>query len=146
MPDIIRQASAIPYRRRAGRLEFCLITSMSGKHWGFPKGIIDPGNSPTETALLEAAEEAGLSGQIVGEPVGAYHYHKWGTELVVAVFLMEVSQTDDSWLEADQRQREWLDADHAVDRLDRLELQTMLHNALRQLNGRAPKDEKTGSA
>lgn len=135
MPDVIFQASAIPYRRRNGQLEFCLITSMSGKRWGFPKGIVDPGNSPTETALLEAAEEAGLEGRIIGEPLGTYEYQKWSSELVVAVFVMEVSQANDAWQEADLRERVWLTAEQAIDRLDRPALKTMLRRAIAQLNG-----------
>src|SRR5262245_1798891 len=79
----IAQACAIPYRLVEGRLEFCLITSISKGHWGFPKGIIDPGETPMETALKEAHEEAGLSGRIVGPLLGSYSYEKWDTTLHV---------------------------------------------------------------
>ena len=99
------QASAIPFRRRDGDLEFCLITSMSKRQWCFPKGIIDPGETPAETALKEAAEEAGLRGCIVGDALGEYEYGKWGRVLRVVVLLMEVHHADDDWPEAEHRQR-----------------------------------------
>ncbi len=133
MSNVIPQACAIPFRRQEERLEFCLITSMGGKRWGFPKGIIDPGNSPTDTALLEAEEEAGLHGRILGDVLGTFRYRKWDSDLDVAVYLMEVTSVDDQWLEADVRQREWLPGDEALDRLGRAELEPMLRQAMLQL-------------
>jgi 8-oxo-dGTP pyrophosphatase MutT (NUDIX family) len=113
----ILQACAIPFRHRDGMLEFCLITSSSRGHWGFPKGIIEGDDTPEETALIEALEEAGLRGRIVGEPIGEYRYQKWGTDLDVTVFLMEVDQVDDDWQEAELRQREWIPAEKVTSRL-----------------------------
>ena len=55
---------------REGRLEFCLITSTGKRRWSFPKGVIDPGETPPRTALKEAAEEAGLRGEICGKAAG----------------------------------------------------------------------------
>ena len=88
-----QQASAIPYRRRGEQLEFCLITSVSNGRWGFPKGLIDPGETAPQTALKEAREEAGIVGRVVGKPLGRYSYRKWNTSLAVTVFLMEVTET-----------------------------------------------------
>lgn len=65
----IDQACAIPFRSVARQLEFCLITSSSGR-WLFPKGFIDPGETFVEAALKEAAEEAGVHGRVLGDPVG----------------------------------------------------------------------------
>lgn len=140
MSNSISQACAIPYRREGGRLEFCLITSLGGRRWGFPKGIIEPGNSPSETALLEAAEEAGHHGRIVGDALGTFRYRKWDSELDVVVFLMEVSQVDTAWLEANLRQREWLPADETLGRLDRPELESMLRRAIARLDESSPLD------
>jgi 8-oxo-dGTP pyrophosphatase MutT (NUDIX family) len=94
-----------------------LITSTNRGHWGFPKGIIEGDDTPRDTALAEAHEEAGLRGRIVGEPIGEYRYQKWGTDLDVTVFLMEVETADDDWLESGVRQREWVAAMEAMDRI-----------------------------
>ncbi len=104
----IQQASAIPYRWNGERLEFCLITSMRSKRWIFPKGVIDPGETFAETALKESYEEAGLSGRIVGDPIGDYHYEKWNSTLHVTVVVMEVTRCDEKWQEADARSRRWV--------------------------------------
>jgi phosphohistidine phosphatase len=130
---MIHQASAIPCRRLDGQLEFCLITSASGRRWGFPKGIIDPGMSTEETALQEAFEEAGLRGRLVGEPLGKYCYKKWNTSLEVVVYLMEVTDVGGTWPEASVRSRVWLPSDEALRRLDRERLRELLLVALGRL-------------
>ncbi len=131
--SIIDQASAIPYRRTGGLLEFCLITSAKRARWGVPKGIIDPGDTAKQTALKEAEEEAGLQGQIVGEVLGRYEYHKWGSRLVVEVFLMEVTHTAEKWIEDHMRQRCWCTADEACHRIERTELLDIFEFALTQI-------------
>ena len=90
--------------------------------------------SAPETALQEAREEAGIHGRLVGEPLGAYRYRKWGTVLDVLVYLMEVTQVDDSWPESELRSRAWLSADAALGRLDREELRELLRVAVSRLS------------
>jgi 8-oxo-dGTP pyrophosphatase MutT (NUDIX family) len=132
----IEQATAIPYRRQGPWLEFCLITTAQGLRWGFPKGIIEPGQTAEEAALQESVEEAGLHGLIEGDDLGAYDYSKWGRTLHVRAFLMQVSQTDDDWLEAHFRRRAWCSFEEARSRLDRPPLRQLLAAALARLEGR----------
>ena len=127
------QAAAVPYRCRDGQPEFCLITSVRKGHWGFPKGIIDPGETPVQTALKEAEEEAGLHGRIEGDPLGKYEYYKWGTVLVVTVYLMQVTMTDADWQEASLRDRVWCRADEARAAISRQEFRELLEAALERI-------------
>ncbi len=133
MSPSIAQASAIPYRRQGGRVEVCMITSIRKGRWGFPKGIIDPGETAAETAIKEAEEEAGVRGHLDLQPVGAYTYAKWGTTLDVTVFLLEVAETDDDWPEAHLRQRAWLPLDRALLRLGRKQARPSLQAAIERL-------------
>ena len=128
------QASALPYRIRGGQLEFCLITSTGRRRWSFPKGIIDPGETPAETALKEAAEEAGLRGEICGKPLGKYQYSKWGRSLTVVVMLMKVRRAASQWDEADQRQRQWVAPREAVEIVDRPRLRRFVREAIKRLD------------
>jgi 8-oxo-dGTP pyrophosphatase MutT (NUDIX family) len=132
-PDRIPQASAVPYRRTRRGVEFCLVTSMRKQRWGFPKGIIDPGETPRETALKEAEEEAGLAGAIEGRPLGRYTYAKWGTTLHVSVYLMRVESVARDWAERAVRRRQWVTAAEALRRLDHGDLRRFVDAALKRL-------------
>ena len=70
------QAAAIPYRWQRGRLEIAIITKRQGENWIVPKGHIEPGETPRQSALREAGEEAGLVGRIERRPCGSYRYSK----------------------------------------------------------------------
>lgn len=136
----VEQASAVPYRFRDGQPEFCLITSTSSGKWGFPKGIIDPGETAEATAAKEAEEEAGLHGRIVGDPIGQYQYSKWGTTLRVTAYLMEVDGVDDDWAEAELRERVWHRAEEARAAISRATLRRLLDVAverIQSIEGRA---------
>jgi len=52
--------------------EVLLIKTPSGA-WSFPKGNIEPGEKPEETALREVWEETGIKGEII-DYVGEIHY------------------------------------------------------------------------
>ena len=136
-PSRFDQAGAVPFRRHEGQLEFCLITSTRAGRWQFPKGFIDPGETPDETALKEALEEAGVHGRIVGEPLGYYQYAKWGGTHSVLVLLMEVTQCDEHWFEDDMRQRRWVTAEQAGRLLSRPALRELLDVAVGRLGSDA---------
>jgi len=109
-----RQAAVIPLRRTSGSgVQVCLIRRKDSSKWGIPKGFIDRGDTPEQAALTEAYEEAGLSGQLMGESIGTYKYKKWGMSLTVAVFLMEVLEEESSWEEMGVRERRWLPIEEA---------------------------------
>ena len=44
-----------------------LVYSRVGKHWGFPKGHVEEGETEVETALRETKEEVGLDVEIIDE-------------------------------------------------------------------------------
>ncbi len=132
--QVVEQAGAIPFRKRKGKLEFCLITSARKKKWGFPKGMIDPGETYLETALKESHEEAGLHGEIIGDPVGSYEYSKWGLWLNVTVVLMQVTRVEDEWDEQHIRRRCWVSESKARNLIDRTELRALLGDAVERIS------------
>ena len=134
----IEQAGTVPFQFRDDTLEFCLITSSRTRRWGFPKGIIDPGDTAPSTALKESHEEAGLQGRIIGAPLGDYHYEKWGRTLHVTVFLMEVSHAADVWEESAWRDRCWATEDHAAELLADTKPAEFLHTALARIHAELP--------
>lgn len=55
--------------RRDGETPRVLVvqSSRDPRHWVLPKGHIDPGETPEETAVREVREEAGVVGEIEAE-------------------------------------------------------------------------------
>jgi 8-oxo-dGTP pyrophosphatase MutT (NUDIX family) len=129
----VAQACAVPFRRvNAERLEFCLVTSSRGQ-WLFPKGFIDPGDEPRDTAIREAFEEAGLIGRVVGKPLGYYQAAKGGTSIEVAAVLMEVLHSEPRWPEWTVRRRRWVNAKEAIALLGKPQLVELLELAVARL-------------
>jgi len=87
----LRTGRVIPYRYDSGgRLEILLIRRLDKERWGIPKGMIDPGATPEQTARAEAVEEAGVSGVLSEKPVGFFSFNKWEGIVHVTVFLMRL--------------------------------------------------------
>ena len=112
---LYEQSAVIPIRRQGGRLEVMLVSSSDGTHWVAPKGVIEEGMSPLQSALKEACEEAGIEGTPEPEPIGTYEYDKWGGTCHVTVFVLHVETEHATWDEDDVRQRRWLPAHQAAD-------------------------------
>jgi 8-oxo-dGTP pyrophosphatase MutT (NUDIX family) len=113
-----QQAAAIAVRRSESAFEVCLIRRKGSNTWGIPKGSVDPGDTHEETALKEAREEAGITGRLIGAPIGSYEYEKWSATFEVAVYLMEVLQQHANWQEAHFRERRWTSFGDAATLLD----------------------------
>jgi 8-oxo-dGTP pyrophosphatase MutT (NUDIX family) len=130
-----QQAAAIPVRRNGDAISVCLITAATSQSWGIPKGTIERGMSPEETALEEAWEEAGLRGRILGESLGSYEYEKDGVLLTVAVYLMEVEIEAKHWDEQELRRRRWVTVPVAVRMLKVHPAGHLVEEACRRLVG-----------
>jgi phosphohistidine phosphatase len=111
----IPQACAVPYRVAAGQIEVCVVTSMKKRRWTFPKGIVEPGETPSQAALKEAWEEAGVRGAISGPTLGSYERMKWGQPLQVACYLLHVEREYRAWPESGLRKRTWVPLDEVAD-------------------------------
>lgn len=125
-PDYYYQQSAVvPVRWQGDNLEILMITSKKGKRWIIPKGIIESGFSPADSAAKEALEEAGILGIVLPGVLGVFRYEKWGGICSAQVFVMKVTQVQDVWLE-DFRDRIWLKLEDAIDRTKEAALQKIL--------------------
>ena len=127
------QAAAIPFRRFGEDLQVCLIRRKGSRRWGIPKGFVDPGDTPEQTALNETWEEAGLRGRLAGDPIGCYTYAKWSNTYTVAVYLLEVLEQEDRWEEENFRERRWVTFDEAASLLARSPVRPLLDRAIRAL-------------
>ena len=124
--DPYRQSSVLPFRVSGGGMEILLITSVRKKRWIIPKGIVEPNLSPAASAAKEALEEAGCEGEVLPVRIGRYTYRKWGGVCRVEVFPMRVERLLDTWPEAAERDRAWLPASDAVERIKPKQLKSIV--------------------
>lgn len=101
-----KQSGVVPYKSENGEIRILLVRTRKGKRWIFPKGIIEPGLTPEESAAKEAFEEAGVEGKIVKDYHVTYKYKKWGGICEVKLFLMKVEKVHSGWPEM-FRERNW---------------------------------------
>lgn len=124
-PWLYTQSGVIPHRTHGDRTEILLITSLRRSRWIIPKGVVDFGLTPVESACKEAWEEAGIRGVARPEPIGTYHYEKWNGVCTVTVFLLRVETTDDAWPESIRR-REWWPVEQAAELVEEPELRELI--------------------
>jgi 8-oxo-dGTP pyrophosphatase MutT (NUDIX family) len=123
VPDwFFHQSAVVPYRRRDGEIEVLLVTTVSGKRWIVPKGVIDPGETAPGSAAREAEEEAGVRGTVHPEVLGTYRDDKWGGTCTIRVFAMAVEEVLEDWPEKDLRRRRWRPLAKAAKRVGREDL------------------------
>jgi 8-oxo-dGTP pyrophosphatase MutT (NUDIX family) len=71
LPARRREVAAVCYRTRKGGIEFLLVQTRGGR-WIFPKGGVEPGLTPAQSAALEAFEEAGVHGRMEAASFARY--------------------------------------------------------------------------
>ena len=106
------QYAALPYRIEGRQVMILLITSRATQRWVIPKGWPMRGLKPHDAAATEAAEEAGIVGEVEDAPIGSYHYDKQfsatrSRDVQVTVFAFHVRFQADGWKEQGQRRLEW---------------------------------------
>lgn len=117
LDEPVEQAGAVPFRINAdGSLELLLITNAQGK-WIVPKGGIDPGNTPRQTAHIECMEEAGVRGVLLPGELGHFTYHKSDADHRVTLFALRVTEVLPSYPESKRRKRAWITKDEAAKRV-----------------------------
>ena len=114
-PDwFYRQSAVIPVLGD----KVVLITSLCRKRWIIPKGIVEPGMTPEDSAIKEALEEAGVAGALNAADLGTYEYQKWGGVCKVQVFELRVESLLEQWEEMDLRDRRLVSPSEAVELVD----------------------------
>ncbi len=115
-----RISAVIRYRHDGkGKLEFRLVTSRRRQHWVLPKGKVKDVLPPNASAAREAGEEAGLIGPVSPETVRSYRQPKSTrisapAAVEVLVCPMLVLNENATWPEMDQRKRQCVRLDEAL--------------------------------
>ena len=120
------QSGVIPYRKKNGKTEVLLVTSIRKKNWIVPKGFIEYHMSPFQSAKKEAFEEAGLRGSNSTKILGSYKVRKNGSELLTKIYSMKVTRVFKDYPEKNLRKRKWFSVYDAAKKVDIDELATII--------------------
>ena len=112
------QSGVIPYRRKEGKLEVLLVTSIKKKNWIVPKGFIEYHMSPFQSAKKEAFEEAGVRGSDSTRILGSYTVKKKGSELKTKIYSMRVTRVYKDYPEKNLRKRKWFSINDAIKKIE----------------------------
>lgn len=98
-----------------------LVTQHSqNKHWSFPKGLIDPGQTTEEAALREVKEEGGIEAEIldkVGYSKYVYSFNGEKIFKVVTYFLMKHLSGDPKDHDWEVSEAGWYETEDALKQL-----------------------------
>jgi len=129
-----QQSSVIPYRLKNNKIQILLISSSGKKHFVVPKGIIEPGMTPQQSAEKEALEEAGVLGEVSKKVIDRYQYEKWGANCEVWVYGMKVTQQlDETQWDEKHRGRSWVPVKKALKLIHQPALVPMMLSLAKQV-------------
>ena len=129
--DVRTQFAALCYRIRNDKPEFLMVTSRGTGRWIVPKGWPADGKTPVESALVEAWEEAGVTGLVSGPCLGLFSYYKYlpedgGLPCVAMVYPVRVKALAADYPERGQRRRKWMRRKKAISKAAEPELAQIL--------------------
>jgi len=109
------QSGVIPYLIENEKIKIIIITNRNKKKWILPKGFIDKGLTPSESAQKEALEEAGITGTISENAVGCYEYSRNTQNYKVYLYPMKIESIQNDWPEFLERERAIIDIEQIKD-------------------------------
>jgi 8-oxo-dGTP pyrophosphatase MutT (NUDIX family) len=120
------QSGVIPYRKKNGRIEVLLVTTIKRRNWIVPKGFIEYHMTPFQSAKKEAFEEAGVRGSNSTKILGSYMVYKNGSELHTKIYSMKVTRVFKDYPEKNLRKRKWLPISDAAKKVSVPEIARMI--------------------
>jgi 8-oxo-dGTP pyrophosphatase MutT (NUDIX family) len=131
---MVHEAGAVAVRLDRGEPRYLLVTAkVDATQWIFPKGHIEPGETPVDAARRELREEAGVEARARGE-VGRLRFRADTEDLEVTYFLLELVAERAS---PEGRGKAWLPFADAAHRISFDDARALLARA-RQMIEEAP--------
>ncbi len=113
-----RSCGAVVYRIIHDELRFLLIKNKRSAHWGFPKGHVEKGETPEQTAVREVLEETGIHIRIIPDFSYKSEYTIQGkVEKSVVIFLAGTKDVQTIIQREEIDDYIWLVYDRAVEML-----------------------------
>ena len=113
-----RSCGAVVCRRINGEIRLLLIKNSRSAHWGFPKGHMERGETPEQTARREVLEETGIHIDIIPDFTAKSDYTIQGkVEKSVTIFLAKTEDTETIIQREEIDDYIWLGFDKALETL-----------------------------
>lgn len=128
----------IPLQQNGDHWQVLLILHKGGRHWAFPKGRSNPGESALESAKRELQEETGLEIErlLQDEPlVERYEFRRKGEVVTKTVQYFPALVRGEVRLQPEEiRDAKWVPLKEAVKHLTFREAKEMCQSLVKQLN------------
>jgi 8-oxo-dGTP pyrophosphatase MutT (NUDIX family) len=126
----LTHAGGVVFRPVGDGHHVLLVRSSRSPRWVLPKGHIDAGETPEETAVREVREEAGVDASIHGEVGESAFVTPRGEAVRVRWFLM---LEQGAWPEWEHRELLWCDPDEAMRLVDYDDTREVIRRARQRL-------------
>ena len=127
-------AGGVVYRKDDGGFRYLIITAKENPdHWVFPKGHIDPEETPEMAALREVSEETGVKGKII-QPVGVSQFQTDSETVRGLFYLMEYLGEEEKREKRGQRWCTYDEGMHILSFPDTRRLLTSAHETLQKVS------------
>ncbi len=116
------KSGGILIKAEKGKLHICLVTSRRNQHkYIFPKGNLDAGEVPMQTAMRESFEEAGVTGAVLNVPlifnqIKKFHIADKIRKGDFIYYPIWVEKIHKKWPEQFLRKRKWVAIDEILTR------------------------------
>jgi bis(5'-nucleosidyl)-tetraphosphatase len=132
--------SALPLKRAPGKIYYLLLHYHAG-HWDFPKGNIEKGEKPKETAKREIQEETGIGdANFIGgfKEVIKYFYRLKGKNIFkIVIFYLVETKTKKIKISWEHIGFKWLPYKEAIEQLTFKNAKEVLQKANDFLSGKS---------
>ena len=111
-PEAKLEIGAFPYLIKKGKLKIMIVTNCAGNTWILPKGHPETNLQDTQVALLEATEEAGIKGKLLGR--NSYKEFKGKGGRVLRIYPLAIGKVLTEWPEEKFRKRQLVSVEQAL--------------------------------
>jgi 8-oxo-dGTP pyrophosphatase MutT (NUDIX family) len=136
-------AGGVLYKKNENGLQICLIAKRHGRVWALPKGRVNPGETPEQTAQREVLEETGHLGEISHkiDEIDYHFYWKDNNTLyhkIVTFYLMPLRTENAQPRDSEADEVAWCHPGEAFRRLSYLNEKEIVRKAQRLLRNVGP--------